>query len=292
MNIVAILAVYNEEIYLRTCLEHLTRQGIQVYVIDNSSTDSSRDIVSSFIDQGVIGMEVFPRNGVFEWVPLLRRKEELALELKADWYIHHDADEIRQAPMSYRTLAEGIEAVDKAGYNAINFDEFVFLPTSDDVFFEGTDYVDKMLYYYFFEPGQLRRVNAWKNKGQAVDLVTSGGHRAEFDGSKTYPENFILRHYIVLSLAQAIAKYGRERVYSREEVEKRGWHGSRANVDIEAIHFPTVGELKQVMDGHWDKSSPWKKHTFLAEKVSSEKMRYQVQKYLLSIYRKIKNAKG
>jgi hypothetical protein len=73
-----------------------------------------------------------------------------------------DADEIREAPPPYSTLREGLEGADREGFNAVNFDEFVFLPTSEEESFEGTDYVASMEYYYFFEPRPLRQVKAWK----------------------------------------------------------------------------------------------------------------------------------
>ena len=263
-RIVALLAIRNESLYLVRCLKHLHEQGIETCVIDNESSDNSREIAEQFLGRGVFRIETLPFSGFYDWTGLLAHKEQLSKEIDADWFIHVDADEIREAPAPFKSLYEGILKADQEGYNAVNFDEFVFLPTSDDESFEGTDYVENMRYYYFFEPGPLRRVNAWKNTGQAVDLVSSGGHSANFDGRKIYPDNFILRHYIVLSRAQAIAKYGSERIYSREEVEQRGWHRARANANIEAIRFPSPGELHHAGDGRWNKSRPWKQHPFFS----------------------------
>ncbi len=48
MRGVALLAVYNEEMFLRRCLQHLADQGIESYVIDNGSTDRSPAIAGSF----------------------------------------------------------------------------------------------------------------------------------------------------------------------------------------------------------------------------------------------------
>lgn len=98
MKIVAIMAVYNEELHLPRCLKHLREQGIQTYIIDNGSMDRTPEIARSFLNRGVIHVEAFPRRGIFQWERLLRRKEEIALELGAEWFIHHGADEIRQAP--------------------------------------------------------------------------------------------------------------------------------------------------------------------------------------------------
>jgi glycosyltransferase involved in cell wall biosynthesis len=262
LRIVALLAVRNEALYLERCLEHLFAQGIETCVIDNESTDATLDIARKYLNRGVFRIESLPYNGTFEWANVLKNKERLAREIDADWFIHHDADEIREAPSPFKTLREGIMKADQEGYNAINFDEFAFLPTTNDESFEGTDYVEAMRHYYFFEPGQFHRVNAWKNTGQVLDLASSGGHRANFEGRRIYPENFILRHYIVLSRAQAIAKYGSERVYSREEVE-RGWHGARAHFKPVQLQFPSRDQLKMLGNNScWDKSNPWTTHTF------------------------------
>lgn len=263
MRIVALLTVRNEALYLERCLEHLFAQGIETCVIDNESTDNTLDIARKYLSRGVFRIETQPYPGYFDLVAQLRLKEKLCREINAAWFIHHDADEIREAPVPFKSLYEGIMKADQEGYNAINFDEFVFLPTADAESFEGSDYVEAMRHYYFFEPAPLRRVNAWKNNGQAVDLVSSGGHRANFDGRKIYPDNFILRHYIALSRAHAIAKYGTERIYSRAEVEQRGWHRARADANIEAMHFPSPGELHHVGDGRWNKSNSWTIHSFL-----------------------------
>lgn len=177
--------------------------------------------------------------------------------------MHYDADEIREAPAPYRTLREGIEAVHRAGYNAINFDEFVFLPTSDNEAYEGTDYVDTMRYYYFFEPSPLRQIKAWKKTPKMTGLVESGGHGVKFEGRRIFPVNFIMRHYVVLSAAHAIAKYTKERVYSRQEVEEKGWHGPRSTFTSEKLKFPERRMLKCIDSGAWDRSAPWKTHTFL-----------------------------
>ncbi|MBN1141572.1 MAG: sulfotransferase [Deltaproteobacteria bacterium] len=262
-RVVALLAVRNESLFLGRCLEHLFRQGIETCVIDNESTDDTRAIAEGFRGRGVFRIETYPFPGFFDLAGQLVFKEQLAKEIDAEWFIHHDADEIREAPAPFSTLREGILAAGRQGYNAVNFDEFVFLPTDDKESFEGRDYVEEMQYYYFFEPSRLHRVNAWRNNGAPIDLVSSGGHSVKFAGRKIYPTNFILRHYIVLSRAHAVAKYGQERVYSRGEVEERGWHKARQEFKADRLRFPPPAALKRVVPGSWDASQPWRKHTIL-----------------------------
>src|SRR3712207_8599948 len=96
MRVVAILAAYNEERFLAGCLEHLFEQGVDAYLIDNESTDRTVEIAERYLGRGLIGIENIPRAaGVFSWRPIIRRKEELAATLEADWFMHADPDEIR-----------------------------------------------------------------------------------------------------------------------------------------------------------------------------------------------------
>lgn len=264
MRVVALLAVRNEERYMERCLQHLYEQGIETCVIDNSSTDRTLEIARDYLCKGVFRIDKFPFNGIYEWEKILRYKCQLSQEINADWFIHHDADEIREAPKPFNNLLEGIEDADRRGYNAINSDEFVFVPTSDGESFEGRDYVKEMRYYYYFKPVGLFRVNIWKKTGANVDLYSSGGHSVLFEGRRIYPGNFILRHYILLSKRHAVEKYGR-RNYSSEELA-RGWHGKRARFNPENIKFPEKDKLKMIShDGEWDRSDPWKEHPIFNE---------------------------
>lgn len=263
LRIVALLAVRNESLYLARCLEHLYQQGIETCIIDNESTDDTLRIAESFLGRGVFRIESQPYPGFFDLIGQLSMKERLASEIDADWFIHYDADEIREAPEPYQTLKEGIEAVDLAGYNAINFDEFVFLPTSDNESFENTDYVETMCYYYFYEPVKCRQVKAWKKTVESANISDSGGHDVFFEGRRIFPRNFIMRHYITLSAKHAISKYTRERIYSQQEIQDRAWHGSRATFAPEKLKFSSRGLLKCIDDGVWDLSEPWNSHKFL-----------------------------
>jgi len=272
MRVVALLAIRNEELYLARCLQHLYEQGIETCLIDNDSTDKSKEIANSFIGRGVFRIDDIPYNGLYEWEKILKYKEKLASEIDADWFIHHDADEIREAPKPYKTLLEGIEAVDRQGYNAINFDEFTFWPTDNDESFENKDYVKEMKYYYFFEPMPLYRVNAWKKTENPV-ILRPAGHKVGFKGIKIYPESFILRHYIVLSRTHALRKYA-GRVY-----QIKGHYGTqegRVTFTPEQLTFPKKESMNRVSNnGIWDKSNPQITFEFLGNK----QLNYQVINY-------------
>ncbi len=266
-RVVALLAVRNEELYLERSLQHLYEQGIETCIIDNDSSDRTIEIAKSFLGKGVFRIEHIPFNGCFELEKQLELKEALAQEIDADWFIHHDADEIREAPPPFKTLKEGIMHVDRQGYNAINFDEFVFVPTDESESFEGKDYVKEIRYYYYFQRGNKKRhIKAWKKQTVEINLSRWGGHRIYFEGMKIYPQNFILRHYIVLSKPHAIRKYC-ERVFSIEEVREKGWHLNRISLTPGDIKMPPRDILKEYReDGVWDRSDPWPDHYFLKRK--------------------------
>lgn len=260
MRIVALLTVRNEELYLARCLEHLIANGVDVCVIDNASTDSTRAIAEQFLGRGVIRLDTLPYHGAFALLPILQNVERLAGEIDADWFMHHDADEIREAPAAGATLAQAIETADAEGYNAINFDEFVFMPRSGHERFEGRDYVRDMLWYYYFRPKGQRRLNAWKRTGAPVDLSASGGHRVQFPDRRVYPTDFVMRHYIALSWEHLARKY-QSRRYAPEEIADRSWHIDRARFDPGTIQGIDWGRMKRLeRPGEWDRSDPWRVH--------------------------------
>jgi glycosyltransferase involved in cell wall biosynthesis len=244
------------------CLEHLYRQGVETYVIDNESTDSTVEIAKGFYGRGVFHVERFPYPGHYDWVGLLRRKEALAREIEADWFIHHDADEVREAPFPFATLRDGLIAADAAGATAVNFDEFVFLPSVHEDF-ACVDYIAAMRCYYYFAPQTLHRINAWKNLRVPVELVFYGGHLVQFPGRVVYGRNFIMRHYMFLSRAHAVKKYG-ERKYSPQEVQERLWHGWRPSFQESSLRWPGPDELETMDEpGTWCKSRPFLRHPFI-----------------------------
>lgn len=262
MRLVALLAVRNEQRYMTRCLEHLFRQGVETCVIDNESTDETLAIAERYRERGVFRIETFPYAGFFDWKGILRRKERLAEEIDADWFIHHDADEIREAPPWATSLKDGVEYVDGLGYNAVNFDEFVFVPAADGSECECGDYVSELTYYYFYQPGEHYRINAWKKGTSRVDLASSGGHRAQFAGRRIFPDSFILRHYIILGRKHAASKYGR--VYSSQEVLEDGWHAWRPHYEDGMLCLPRRAELKCLgHDRGWDRSAPLRRHPFI-----------------------------
>jgi hypothetical protein len=255
VKIVAILAARNEERFIGFTIRRLFEQGVHSYVIDNGSTDRTAEIVRSLLGCEVVGMEIMPYDGCFRWTSILKRKEQLHQLLGADWYIHHDPDCMLQAPKPWATLAEGFEAVDRAGDNALDFAEFLFMPTGPEDGHDNDRFAGEMRQYVHFAPRPEDRVIAWKNTGISVNLTWSGGHQVNFDGRRIHPQKFILRHYLALSPEHAVRKYV-ERRFDPAEVA-RGWHGKRATIRPEQFRYPEPDQLRELTDDNtWDTSKP------------------------------------
>ncbi len=268
MRIIALLASYNEERFIGNCLSHLARHGVDAYLIDDGSTDQTVPIAQGFLGKGLISIETFPREVPrdvgFPLHAILRRKAELATTLDADWFIHMDPDEVRLPPRSNMTLAEAFEEVDIQGYNAVNFLEYVFVPTRETPDHDHPDYEHTMHWYYPYIRHFPHRLNAWKRQPDRVDLASSSGHIVDFPGLRMFPESFPMRHYLFLSVAQAGRKYGPHRVKTERSDSRERW---RSQLKPERILLPSQTELREYHgDDQLDHSNPRTNH-FLAKAV-------------------------
>lgn len=279
MRIVAILASYNEARFIRACLQHYLRQGIEVYLLDNESTDNTMDIAQEFLGKNLLAIESFPRGGEFNLRRQLLRKEQIADEINADWLMHADPDEIRIAPHSGRTLAEAFEQADREGYNAVNFMEYTFLPVRESDDHDNENFQQSMRWYYPFGPRHPHRLNAWKRQPRrwngmkpllreivrhkrfripSIDLHSSGGHVVSFPGIKPYPVDFKLKHYLVLSRLHAIEKYV-QKDFAPAEVENM--HGWRATAQAKDLILPSERDMRVYTDDDsLDATNPLKQH--------------------------------
>jgi hypothetical protein len=228
-KVVAIMTAYNEEDIIRNSIMKLYQQGIGVYVIDNWSVDSTGDIIDSLNKKGfLIGCEKFPPSGpseYYEWNQLLSRIEDLTRELDANWFIHHDVDEIRESPWKGMSLKKGIYIADLNGYNAIDHMVIDFKPTNSGF----AESMNPEEYFKYFElsklPGIFCQIKAWKNLNIPVSLAASGGHDVSFKDRKVYPYKFLIKHYPIRSQTHGEKKVFRDRQprWNPEE-RKMGWH--------------------------------------------------------------------
>jgi glycosyltransferase involved in cell wall biosynthesis len=258
VRIAAILATYNESRFVANCVRNLVRQGAAIYLIDNESTDDTVARARDAAGRQLVSVELLPRDGVYRWRRILERKEALAREVDADWVMHVDADEIHLPPRGSRTLADAFAEAEAAGYNAVNFAEFTFIPVAEEPDHDHPRYLETMRWYYAFQPAVPHFVRAWKRHPEA-ELARSGGHQVRFPGLVLDPRTFRMRHYLFVSAGHAVEKYVR-RKYDTGEV-KGGWHGWRSALKDEDIRLPPASELRLYQgDDALDEREPRSRH--------------------------------
>jgi glycosyltransferase involved in cell wall biosynthesis len=263
VRVLALVATHNEERFIGHCIEHLAEQGVETYLIDNESTDATVEVAERHRGRGLADIEILPRNAVYALRRILDRKAELAGTLDADWFIHHDADEFRLPPRRDLTLASALAECDRDGYNAVDFQEFTFVPTEEEPDHDHPRFRETMRRYYPFLPASPNQLNAWRRQDGPVDLSSAAGHLVSFPGLRMCPEPFPMRHYQFLSVAHAIRKWV-EREFDPRAVAT-GWHGARANLRAEDISLLPERELRRYeSDDRLDPSSPRTEHPVFA----------------------------
>ena len=239
-TVIAILAAYNEGDIVAQVIGDLVRQGLRVYLVDHGSTDDTVAQAEPFLGRGLLQIERLRCGPTVRWSDVLRRKEELAAQLTADWFLHQDADEFRESPWENLNLCEAIRRVDRLGYDAIDFELLNFRPTHDG-FRPGADVREAFPYYERARSFDKVQVRCWRRSEHAVDLVSSGGHDAMFPGRKVFPVRFLLRHYPVRGQAHGERKVLAERLQRFVPEERaQGWH----------VQYGHDGN--DVLDGHHD----------------------------------------
>ncbi|GHU40859.1 hypothetical protein FACS1894190_08250 [Spirochaetia bacterium] len=231
-RVLAVIHCYNEQDIIGATLDFLLGQGVDIYVVDNWSTDESYTIVKKYAETygGRITLERFPAepSKYYEWEKQLKRTEEIARESDHDWIFHYDADEIRESPWLGVSLQEAVSFVDGRGYNSIDFTELDFRPTVKGEYEAGDALTGPLDRFEFGRrPECFNQTKLWKNiKGTAIDLAWSGGHCIQFEGKKVFPLKFIYRHYAIRSEAHGRKKVLRERKarFNQSERKEKGWH--------------------------------------------------------------------
>jgi 2-polyprenyl-3-methyl-5-hydroxy-6-metoxy-1,4-benzoquinol methylase len=248
-RVVALIHVFNEADVIAETIRALRRDGVDVYVLDNWSTDDSYELA---VDAGVIGIERCPAEGptsVLDGPALHRRTEELARELEASWFVHIGADERRRPPWPGVSLRSALAYVDRAGFNCVDHTCLEFCPI-DEGFRAGDDVEDYFRHFEFgSRPGHFVHFTAWKSLGLPVELTASYGHDTQFPGRRPFPYKFLNKHYPIRSTEHGRRKVFEERLprYLPEEVA-RGLHSHYQGLEPEHPFVLPAHELR-LFDG-------------------------------------------
>lgn len=259
------MAFRNEASYLANALTHLAENDIRFVLIDNGSDDGSRAIAERAEFKPYRKQLVdLPYEGQFNLTRLLALQHELAAQTNAEWLLGCAPDEIMHSDRDGETLRAAISRLADQGANAINFDEFVFLPIEAD-YAPQAGSIQPMRHYYFFEPHTPRLMRAYQKRA-GLSLLASGGHTLKGAEVLLAGEHLALRHYIFRDQDHAYAKYA-ERRFAAADLA-RGWHHNRARQDPRRFAFPLCGMLERMTDPGarlLSKHRPWMRHYWEAE---------------------------
>lgn len=259
LRICALIAARNERAYLQTLLPLLAAQDIDVAILDHGSSDGSASLYEEFRGQPVIRVEHLPDTGVFSLSAQLQAKQQLAESLPHSWLVHHDADEWLHHRIGVGTLRDCIESAAEEGANAVNFEEFVFLPHPEQT---NTDnpIANNLHYYYFLK--ESNRLNRAFHRSLNGSNGISGGHRISSPDLKMASITHVLRHYIARSQEHIVEKYGTRR-FCPEELAA-GWHRKRQGIPADnlriPLHSPNLRQLPHHQHPELNRSHPVNEH--------------------------------
>ncbi len=243
MRVTAIIAVRNGAQYLQRLLDHLDVNGVRAVLVDNCSSDGTLAIARANEGRTVLSVQQIPWSGKFDLSTQLEHKQTLIDAIQDGWVVHADVDELMYSDRPGEPLSAALERVDRLGYDAVDFDEFVFLPLGFPTWIGS---VDRMRYYYYFRPYTPRLVRAFK-AGKGIRLAGGGHLQKSFEA--LYPKRMILRHYIFRGRVHARRKY-RYRQVSEADLQK-GWHGNRVGLFGKRIRLPRRDTCEKAKEQDW-----------------------------------------
>jgi glycosyltransferase involved in cell wall biosynthesis len=269
VNALAILAVKNEQRHIPFVLEALINEGLDVVLLDDGSSDNTVELAKPLLGKGLLDIHSRPDQGKFDWTNVLKWKEKVARSYNHEWLVHVDADEWLQHPLPNHSLMDLIVEADSIGANAIDFEEFTFLPIKDLAL--GEDARRVFTSYYWHKPEASGYLRAWKRSAGLTNSRT-GGHGLHpvfpwiTKRLKVHKAKGILRHYPILSAEHLKEKY-QSRVFSKKEVAK-GWHIDRiplSNWEFSLSINHHVFSLKNPDDKSFNRSQPTSLHFWYPE---------------------------
>ena len=253
----AILALYNEADCIEQVIRDWVAQGCDIHAIDNWSNDSSWDILNRIAAEAPdrITMERFPEQPGphYEWRDILRHKEMIAAAHPGRWIIHTDADELRRSPFPGMPMDRALRLVQGAGANRVNFTLINFRPTPEHPDVSHDLHATGIFFEFASKPDEFEQAKAWLQPQQQVDLVSSGGHVANFEGVVEFPYRFLLKHFPIRSPDHGRRKIMMERKgrWSPEE-RAMGWHIQYDGYHAGSPYLWNATDLLQFTDAFWE----------------------------------------
>lgn len=225
----ALMTTYNEEDIIEPCVEHLFAQGLDVFVVDDNSTDATPDKLEALarttprltLDRDSRrGARFLDKQALFA---LLLNHAARAAERGVEWMMYLDPDELRTSPWPGIPLAQAFARVESLGFNAVDFTVADFRYAKGQLISPAAYQSQMRLFEFGRRPGHFVQIKAWRHPpGLPADLFLSRGHQVVFPGRRVFPLKFLLQHYPLRGETHARKKIHHDRFprYDPEEVAK------------------------------------------------------------------------
>jgi glycosyltransferase involved in cell wall biosynthesis len=263
-RIIGFIFCYNERDIIEETLRFYESAGIPVVFIDNGSTDGTQDIAQGFLGGQVLEY-VRQETGEYDLKDLLDLCLAVVERQTPDWIMHIDADHLYEPGEGFTSFAEHVRDAEDRECNVIDFEEYVFLPTtSDDLRIHGV--YERMKYYAFRAPGKAKRPSGYGSlilqprlyKYQpGMNISEDGAHTIFYvdEPMRIHPVKGILRHYMFRSVEHGRRKLQERRARYSRAGRARGWHTQYDNwaTDDRAFCRAPDSLVRRVEGAAWSK---------------------------------------
>lgn len=236
MKLLNVICAYNEIRYLPYAIAYYQQGGIDVFVLDNYSSDGTWE----WLQDHDVPSERLNTDGCFDVVQMQKARIRKYTELEPDWVIYGDADEFIITPSPLR---EVVDEADEGHYNSVRLTKLEFFNTGEerirrdprDIFFyyeksrleSGTvERIHKNIQGVSYSGDQIifaRKYGIWNRK----KMMMTEGFVLNYGGTKDEQNRIDC-----LRRRRKAWQTGLSRDYGWHylEYEKRGWKWSRSEL--------------------------------------------------------------
>lgn len=199
MTVCAIMLVKDEADIIATTVRHLATQVDGIFIIDNMSTDGTRQIIESLVDEGLpIRFGLDTEVAYYQ----SRKMSELAKSAGAlgyEWVVPCDADEIWYS--THGRVGDLLCAYGDQGYDIVGADLYDHVATGQD---PGIVDPVQRIGWRRREMGGLPKVAVRIKPGLVIEQGNHGAHYP--DEVRRADHALVIRHFPYRSVGQMVSK--------------------------------------------------------------------------------------
>lgn len=248
-TIVAIAIAYNEQDIICSFIRNCLKQGMDVVVVEDHSTDDTVDMIKrQFSNTKGVGLMTLPTeyrstgpSKPWDLGLHMKYKCHLARTIlrQYTWILHADCDEVYECPWS-TSVKEGLDGLSMT-VGIVNCTVRDYFPTTGDKNVwpsdgSGFDITNVLSWYRVRSAGNS--YNRIARNTESLQFV-GGGHRVKTMPPHIHSQNMIMHHFPLRSKELAQKKVGKNRIDRIAPSDKRRGFGSHYSTYVK----PTIEKL-------------------------------------------------